>query len=73
LDEYQFEIAEHLEAAQRESSLYQVHRAALPEQHPDFDGDNCLTCEEPINPLRLALGRIRCVDCQSRLEKLRAY
>ena len=73
MDENQFEMAERLQSAQRESALILAHRAAAPQTHPDFDGEHCLACEEPINPLRLALGRMRCVDCQSRLEKQRAY
>jgi RNA polymerase-binding transcription factor DksA len=42
---------------------------SAPESHPDFDGKNCLDCEEPILVERLALGKIRCVHCQSVLER----
>jgi RNA polymerase-binding transcription factor DksA len=40
-----------------------------PEKHPDFDGETCIACGEFIPAERLALGKIRCVDCQSALEK----
>jgi len=30
----------------------------------------CVDCDEPIKPARLAMGKIRCVDCQSRRERL---
>lgn len=40
-----------------------------PETHPDFDGQHCVICEEPIPVARLALGKVRCVYCQEYLEK----
>lgn len=39
-----------------------------PENHPDFDGETCISCGDDIVPARLAMGRIRCTECQSRLE-----
>jgi RNA polymerase-binding transcription factor DksA len=42
---------------------------SAPETHPDFDGFHCLDCGDEIPVLRLRLGRIRCVDCQTRLER----
>ena len=42
-----------------------------PESHPDFDGENCVACDEAIPPARLALGKVRCVECQARLERWR--
>lgn len=43
-----------------------------PEKHPDFDGRHCVdeNCGVVMPKLRLQLGRIRCVDCQERREKL---
>lgn len=38
------------------------------EKHPDFDGESCLDCGAEIPELRLEMGRIRCVDCQTALE-----
>ena len=49
----------------------QVGKSA-PEVHPDFDGQNCVACAEAIPAPRLALGRVRCVVCQSVLESRRA-
>ncbi|MHB8388016.1 MAG: TraR/DksA C4-type zinc finger protein [Acidobacteriaceae bacterium] len=49
-----------------------VHRAvgkSAPESHPDFDGVRCVECDEKIPALRLALGKVRCVDCQIALEE----
>ena len=39
------------------------------ETHADFDGKNCVECEDSLPLIRLKLGRVRCVDCQSRKEK----
>jgi hypothetical protein len=43
---------------------------AAPEQHPRFDGKHCVEddCGIELPSARLALGRVRCVDCQGRLE-----
>lgn len=40
-----------------------------PEQHPDFDGLTCVSCGIDIPAGRLALGKVRCIDCQALLEK----
>jgi RNA polymerase-binding transcription factor DksA len=68
------EVLDEAEQAQwmqlREQADIAVRARALnaPETHPDFDGANCIDCDEAIPPARLALHRIRCVDCQSHLE-----
>ncbi|MCR4302270.1 MAG: hypothetical protein NUV51_11705 [Sulfuricaulis sp.] len=41
---------------------------SAPESDPGFDGLNCVTCLEPIPTARLKMGKIRCVDCQERLD-----
>ncbi len=47
-------------------------RAALkPELHPGFDGQHCVDCDDELPPLRLAMKRVRCVMCQTLLEKQR--
>lgn len=48
----------------------QVGKSA-PESHPDFDGVNCIACNEPIVPARLMLHKVRCVPCQELLERTR--
>lgn len=53
-----------------ESALNEVRkRAATREAHHDFDGEHCIDCLIEIPLKRLEMGRIRCVDCQSLLEK----
>lgn len=48
------------------------HKEKLaPETHPDFDGETCIDCGAEIPALRLSMGRIRCVDCQNKLEKIK--
>jgi RNA polymerase-binding transcription factor DksA len=42
----------------------------VPEKHPNFDGLHCVEedCGIEIPAERLAHGRVRCVDCQTRKE-----
>lgn len=58
-----------------EEHLADALRAAVgksaPETHPDFNGSDCVACDEPIPPARILLGKVRCVECQSRLERWR--
>lgn len=53
------------------ASLKAQQEAMKPETHPDFDGESCIGCGEPIPLARLNMGKIRCVLCQTELEKLR--
>lgn len=46
-----------------------ARKAAAPESHPEFDGEHCIECEIDIPPARLALGKVRCVECQQLHEK----
>ena len=41
---------------------------SAPESHPEFDGLNCVDCCEEIPSARLAMGKVRCVECQHDLE-----
>ncbi len=53
------------------SKALEKHKDSLkPETHPDFDGEHCLDCDVSIPAKRLAMGKIRCVDCQSELDIL---
>lgn len=57
-----------------EQSVQRARRKA--QQHetdPAFDGESCIDCSIDIPKARLALGRIRCVECQSLLEKGRRF
>lgn len=42
-----------------------------PEVHPEFDGAHCVDCGIEIPAARLALAKVRCIDCQTLLEKHR--
>lgn len=47
-----------------------------PEFDSRFNGRDCVECEEPVQPERLALGKVRCIACQverEKLAKLRTY
>lgn len=72
MDEYQFEMAERLERAQRDAAINKASNSTAPEKHPDFDGANCISCEEPIPTARLQLGKVRCIECQTAKERHRA-
>ena len=60
-----------VEQLQAEALKRQVGKSA-PEMHPDFNGMDCVDCAEPVQPARLTLGRVRCVQCQRALESRRA-
>ena len=52
------------------SKAINEHRTKLlPETDPNFDGENCLDCGSEIPEQRLAMGKIRCVICQDKIEK----
>lgn len=50
-------------------ALEKARKRAGPESHPDFDGKHCVECDEVIHKERIKLGKVRCVHCQSILEK----
>lgn len=54
------------------ASVKTTRAKVAPEQHPDFDGKHCVgeDCGIPIPAARLAMGRVRCVDCQARREEV---
>lgn len=54
-----------LSAALADSAIEAARRATAPESHPDFDGESCIDCGDDIPQGRLALGKIRCVHCQT--------
>jgi len=69
MDEWQFEQAEKLSEAERESAIADIHKANEPQTHPDFDGIRCVVCLEKIHPVRVMLGKVRCTECQELYEK----
>jgi RNA polymerase-binding transcription factor DksA len=68
MDEWMMERASELEQAEREAARHRIERAMRPEKDPRFNGKDCVECEDEIPPGRLALGKVRCVICQSELE-----
>lgn len=64
-----FDEAQELELIAREKDIAAARALAQPETHPDFDGQHCVDCDDPIHPKRLQLGKVRCVDCQYVLER----
>lgn len=66
------DAASALEHQERQNQIKRAMEATKPQTHPDFDGTHCtaLDCGVEIPAGRLALGKIRCVDCQARLDRL---
>lgn len=60
--------ASNAEYTHTQDSLERVRALAKPEAHPDFDGKHCVDCGDVIPKARLALGKVRCVNCQERIE-----
>lgn len=62
------DIASALEMGFIAKALAEHKSKVAPESHPDFDGEHCIDCDVGIHVVRLNMGKIRCVDCQSELE-----
>lgn len=69
MDEWQFEMAARAEEAQRAAAQQRAQDAQRVETHPGFDGEHCVECEEAIPAQRLRMGKVRCVECQTILER----
>lgn len=63
------DIAQEVNEFHQERSLADARAKVAPESDPRFDGKHCVECEEEIPPARLAMGKVRCVVCQSDQEK----
>lgn len=57
-----------IQMAENAQALAKIKARLAPEKHPDFDGKTCIGCADDIPQLRLDMGKIRCVHCQSALE-----
>lgn len=68
MDEREFEIASNTTERLHAEGVAMVQLRLAPQHHPDFDGAHCLDCETPLPALRLEMGRIRCVECQTSLD-----
>ncbi len=64
-----FDAATDKEMADRETAISAIRSKAGPEFHEDFESPFCLDCDGEIPEARLALGKIRCVGCQTAVEK----
>jgi len=53
-----------------EADIANARANSAPEQHPDFDGEHCVEedCGAALPAARLAMRRVRCVECQQRKE-----
>lgn len=63
------DIASALEMGFVAHALERHKEKLAPESHPDFDGEHCVDCDIVLPVLRLEMGKVRCVDCQTLLEK----
>ncbi len=57
-----------LAASLTEGAIAAARRANIPESHPDFDGETCVSCGDDIPEVRLKMGKMRCVRCQQEIE-----
>ena len=64
--------AAELQQLMNDAGIEDIRRKVLPETHPDFDGLNCVECGNEIASGRLALLKVRCIQCQTLLERSRA-
>jgi len=69
MDEWQYELAEKRIEEAKERTLADIQAANAPQSHPDFDGINCVSCGTSIPSARLAMGKVRCTECQELYEK----
>jgi RNA polymerase-binding transcription factor DksA len=58
-----------IEAHFTDVALEAAREKTRPQSHPNFDGEHCVDCADPIPPERLAFGRVRCVACQEIIER----
>lgn len=67
------EAASELEEAERSAAITNLRSRVRPEQVQDANGnwktEDCIDCGEPIGEGRLKLGKIRCIHCQTLLER----
>lgn len=48
-----------------------ARKAAAPEFDMNFDGVHCVECGSSVEAARLALKKVRCIECQRDFEKVR--
>ena len=57
------------EVCQADALRRQLGKSAPDAFDPAFDGESCVDCADHIHSARLAMGRVRCVECQEWLDK----
>ena len=64
--------AAHISEAHNLACVEEIRRAAAPEQLQDASGkwefEECRSCGEEIEPVRLQMGKVLCFDCQTKKE-----
>lgn len=62
--------ASRTEQMERDNGVKAAMLASAPQRHHRFDGTHCVEedCGVVIPDARLAMGKVRCVDCQSDLD-----
>lgn len=65
----QLDFASELQDELNAQGVAKSRDALLPQRHALFNGADCLDCGEEIPAGRLAMGRMRCVKCQTKKEK----
>lgn len=68
------DAASKIEEQERKNGIKNSQQANAPEYHHAFDGLHCSEddCGVEIPEARLALGRVRCTECQAALEERRS-
>lgn len=61
--------ASDIEASFRDWAIAELRRPLIPPE--DFNGKDCVDCDEPIHEARLKLHKFTCVHCQAGREKTR--
>lgn len=64
-----FDTAQAFQARLNSDAEARARGKSAPETHPEFDGYHCVDCAEAIHPVRLAMGKVRCMECQDFLER----
>lgn len=64
-----FDTAQAFQARLNSDAESRARGKSAPETHPDFDGYHCVDCGEGVHPVRLAMGKVRCFECQDFLER----
>lgn len=67
------DVAQHAQLRELAEIQYRARLANQPEHDPSFDGRHCVECHCDIPRRRLAMGKVRCVDCQEDLDRSRTY